>query len=111
MVQARPNELIMGKELNIHLLNKAFENRVRLGIMSILMVNDSIDFNRTKELLAVTDGNLASHITALEKEGFIHVKKEFVGKKPLTSYSATKMGIKAFEEHLNTLEKIIQRKE
>lgn len=93
---------------NIHQLNKAFENRIRLGIMSILMVNDLVDFNRMKELLNVTDGNLASHISALEKEAFIHVKKEFVGKKPLTSYSITKLGIVAFEEHLNALEALIK---
>lgn len=77
--------------------------------MSVLMVNDSIDFNTMKELLDVTDGNLASHSTALEKEGFIHVKKEFVGKKTLTTYSATKTGIKAFETHLDALEKLIKK--
>ncbi|MCE3294843.1 MAG: Transcriptional regulator ArsR family [Crocinitomicaceae bacterium] len=98
----------MNKIPNIQDLNKAFENRVRLGIMSILMVNDSVDFNRMKELLNVTDGNLASHVSALEKEGFIHVKKEFVGKKPLTTYSVTKIGMKAFEDHLNALEKLIR---
>jgi DNA-binding MarR family transcriptional regulator len=82
---------------------------VRLGIMSVLMVNDSMDFNTLKELLDVTDGNLASHSAALEKEGFIHIKKEFVGKKTLTTYSATKTGIKAFEIHLDTLEKLIKK--
>lgn len=95
---------------NIHKLNKAFENRVRLGIMSVLMVNDSMDFNSLKDLLQVTDGNLASHATALEKEGLIHIKKEFAGKKTLTTYSATKVGIKAFEEHLDALEKLIRHK-
>ncbi len=94
---------------NIHKLNKAFESRVRLGIMSILMVNDSMDFNSMKDLLQVTDGNLASHSAALEKEGYIHVKKEFVGKKTLTTYSATKIGVKAFEEHLDALEKLLKR--
>lgn len=94
---------------NIHKLHKAFESRVRLGIMSVLMVNDSIDFNTLKDLLQVTDGNLASHSAALEKEGFIHIKKEFVGKKTLTTYSATKLGVKAFEEHLDALEKLIKR--
>lgn len=94
---------------NIHKLNKAFENRVRLGIMSVLMVNDSIDFNSLKELLQVTDGNLASHSAALEKEGLIHIKKEFAGKKTLTTYSATKIGVKAFEEHLDALEKLIKQ--
>jgi DNA-binding MarR family transcriptional regulator len=94
---------------NIHKLNKAFENRVRLGVMSVLMVNDSVDFNTMKELLKVTDGNLASHTAALEKEGFLHIKKEFSGKKTLTTYSATKTGIKAFEEHLDALEKLIRK--
>lgn len=94
---------------NIHKLNKAFESRVRLGIMSVLMVNDSIDFNSLKELLQITDGNLASHATALEKEGLIHIKKEFVGKKTQTTYSATKIGVKAFEDHLDALEKLLNR--
>lgn len=94
---------------DLHKLHKAFESRVRLGIMSVLMVNDSVDFNSLKELLDVTDGNLASHAAALEKEGFIHIKKEFVGKKTLTTYSATKAGVKAFEAHLDTLEKLIKK--
>lgn len=98
------------KSIDIHKLNKAFENRVRLGIMSILMVNDSMDFNSLKDLLQVTDGNLASHASALEKEGLIHIKKEISGKKTLTTYSATKIGVKAFEEHLNALEKLIKGK-
>ncbi|MCW3076987.1 MAG: transcriptional regulator [Bacteroidetes bacterium] len=94
---------------NIHKLNKAFESRVRLGIMSVLMVNDSVDFITLKELLNVKDGNLASHSASLEKEGYIHIKKEFVGKKTLTTYSATKTGVKAFEIHLDTLEKLIRK--
>lgn len=96
------------KSIDIHKLNKAFENRVRLGIMSILMVNDSMDFNSIKDLLKVTDGNLASHASALEKEGLIHIKKEIAGKKTLTTYSATKIGVKAFEEHLTALEKLLK---
>jgi DNA-binding HxlR family transcriptional regulator len=95
---------------DIHKLNKAFENRVRLGIMSVLMVNDSMDFNSLKDLLQVTDGNLASHSSALEKEGLIHIRKEFAGKKTLTSYSATKFGVKAFEDHLDALEKLLKLK-
>ncbi len=97
-------------KINIHKLNKAFENRVRLGMMSVLMVNDSMDFNSLKDLLQVTDGNLASHAAALEKEGLIHIKKEIMNKKTLTTYSATKPGIKAFEEHLDALEKLIKGK-
>lgn len=88
-------------------LNKAFESRVRLGIMSILMVNDFVDFNTLKEQLKITDGNLASHINALEKLKYIQIRKRFVGKKPNTSYSASKEGKKAFNEHLDALEKII----
>jgi DNA-binding MarR family transcriptional regulator len=95
---------------DIHQLNKAFESRVRLGIMSVLMVNDSIDFNSLKELLKVTDGNLASHAAALEQEGLLHIKKGFSGKKTLTTYSATKSGVKAFESHLDALERLIKRK-
>lgn len=88
-------------------LNKAFESRVRLGIMSILMVNDYVEFSTLKEQLDVTDGNLASHINALEKQEYILVKKKFIGKKPNTSFSATPLGKKAFVEHLNALEKLI----
>ena len=89
-------------------LNKAFESRVRLGIMSILLVNDSVDFNTLKEMLQVTDGNIASHITALEKLNYIEVRKQFIGKKPNTSYAVTSSGKKAFAEHLDALEKLIK---
>lgn len=77
--------------------------------MSALAVNDTLDFNTLKEYLDVTDGNLASHLRALEKEEFIGVNKTFVGRKPNTQYVMTKTGKKAFEEHLNALEKIINR--
>ena len=89
-------------------LNKAFESRVRLGIMSILLVNESVDFNTLKELLQVTDGNIASHITALEKFNYIEIRKQFIGKKPNTSYAVTNSGKKAFAEHLDALEKLIK---
>ncbi len=88
-------------------LNKHFESRVRLGVMSVLMVNDWVDFSTLKENLDVTDGNLASHIKALEGEKYIEVKKQFLNKKPNTSYRATQKGKTAFEDHLNTLEKLI----
>lgn len=73
------------------------------------MVNDWYDFNSFKELLGVTDGNLASHLRALEDTGYIEVKKEFIGKKPKTSYRATLEGRDAFQEHLNALEQIIKK--
>ncbi len=93
--------------ININELNKEFESRVRLGIMSVLMVNDWIDFTEMKNLLEITDGNLASHSNALEKSNYIEIKKEFVGKKTKTSYRVTNSGRKAFEEHLNALEKLL----
>ena len=89
-------------------LNKDFESRVRLGIMSILMVNQWVDFTEMKNLLNITDGNLASHSSALEKSEYIEVKKEFVGKKPKTSYQVTPRGRAAFKEHLSYLEKLMK---
>lgn len=89
-------------------LHKAFESRVRLGIMSVLAVNDSVEFNSLKEYLNVTDGNLASHLKALEKEEFIGIEKSFIGRKPNTKYSITISGKKAFNNHLLALEKLIQ---
>ena len=93
----------------IYDLNKAFESRVRLGIMSILLVNDSVDFNTLKEQLHITDGNIASHITALEKLAYIKVSKQFIGKKPNTTYTVTQEGKKAFSDHLDALEKLIKQ--
>ncbi|WP_313807663.1 transcriptional regulator [Flavobacterium sp.] len=90
-------------------INKAFDNRIRLGIMSILMVNDSADFSTLKELLGITDGNLASHAKALEAENYIVVEKQFIGKKPNTSYRATNEGKKAFQDHIEALEKLISK--
>jgi DNA-binding MarR family transcriptional regulator len=90
-------------------LNREFESRVRLGIMSILMVNDKAEFKTLKELLELTDGNLASHLSALEKANYIKVKKQFIDRKPNTTYSATREGKKAFSEHLNILEKFLRK--
>lgn len=94
----------------IDTLNKAFESRIRLGIMSILMVNDQVDFTMLKELLQITDGNIASHIGGLEKLGYVSVTKQFVGKKPNTSYAATIAGKEAFTKHIQALEQLIQTK-
>lgn len=90
-------------------INKAFDHRVRLGIMSILMVNEQMDFNRLKELLDVTDGNLASHMKALENVEYITVTKQFIGKKPNTSYHASELGRQAFQQHLAALEQLIKK--
>jgi DNA-binding MarR family transcriptional regulator len=89
--------------------DKAFENVIRLRIMSILMVNDRYDFNSLKDILEVTDGNLASHLRNLENSEYIRVEKSFVGRKPLTNYSATEGGKKAFQNHLEFLENLINQ--
>ena len=88
-------------------LQKVFESRIRLGIMSALMVNDTLDFNALKELLELTDGNLASHLKALEQQEIIVVSKQFVGRKPSTTYRATEQGKDLFRQHLAALEQLI----
>lgn len=93
---------------NLEQFDKAFENRVRLQIMSVLVANVHYDFNSLKDLLNVTDGNLASHLKALEKEDYILVEKTFVGRKPNTRYIATDQGKIAFSKHLEALEELIK---
>lgn len=88
-------------------INKVFDHRIRLGIMSILMVNEFADFNMLKELLDVTDGNLASHVKALEAAEYIEVEKQFIGRKPNTRYSTSKLGEMEFKKHIDALEKLI----
>src|SRR5688500_7384335 len=89
-------------------LNKVFDSRIRMGVMSILMVNEEVSFNDLKQMLDVTDGNLASHLTNLEENGYIKVHKGFIGRKTNTTYSITKVGEKAFKEHLQALESMIR---
>jgi DNA-binding MarR family transcriptional regulator len=89
-------------------LNKVFDSRVRLAVMSALTMNESLNFNALKDMLNVTDGNLASHIAALEQERYVVVKKKFVGKKPQTTYALTAAGRKAFTEHIDALEQLIR---
>jgi DNA-binding MarR family transcriptional regulator len=89
-------------------LNKVFESRIRLGVMSILMVNDEISFNDLKAMLEVTDGNLATHLVTLEENGFVKVHKGFVGRKTNTTYSITRTGEKIFNDHINALENMIK---
>jgi DNA-binding MarR family transcriptional regulator len=89
--------------------DKAFENRIRLQIMSVLVANENYDFNSLKELLNVTDGNLASHLKSLEKEEYIIIHKSFLGKKPNTTYEASDNGRKAFKMHLQALENLIKQ--
>lgn len=92
-------------------LNKAFENKIRLAIMSALIVNEYVTFNTLKDLLGVTDGNLASHLKSLEKSKYIEVKKLFVNRKPNTRYSVTSAGKKAFEKHIDAIEKLLRQEQ
>lgn len=89
-------------------LNKIFESRIRMGVMSVLMLNDEVNFNDLKQLLELTDGNLASHLINLEENGYIKVHKGFIGRKTNTTYSITRAGEKAFSEHIEALEGIIR---
>jgi len=95
-------------KISIDSLQKAFESRVRLGIMSVLILHDWVEFVALKDYLQVTDGNLASHLSALEKLNFIQSRKQFIGNKPNTSYAATKLGRDSFGNHLNALESLIK---
>jgi DNA-binding transcriptional ArsR family regulator len=97
------------KTSSLEQFDKAFENRIRLQIMSVLMANERYDFNSLKELLKVTDGNLASHLKALEKEEYITVYKSFLGRKPNTQYAASSPGRLAFKKHLEALENLIKQ--
>ncbi|MEM9835460.1 MAG: transcriptional regulator [Bacteroidota bacterium] len=91
-------------------LNKLFNHRTRMGIMAILMVNEWVDFVTLRDTLKVTDGNLASHLKALNKAQQVETEKKFVDGKPKTSYRATTAGQAAFHEHLNELERFIDLK-
>ena len=89
-------------------LNKIFDNSIRLGVMSVLMENDQMSFKDLKQMMEVTDGNLATHLVTLEESGFIKVHKGFVGRKTNTTYSITKAGQKAFSDHIAALEQMIK---
>ncbi|MDX2305942.1 MAG: transcriptional regulator [Microscillaceae bacterium] len=88
-------------------LDEAFNHKNRVGIMAILVVNDWVEFNTLKQLLNLEDGTLASHLKAFEKLAYIEYKKEFIGRKPRTSYRYTDRGKTAFNNHLNALEELI----
>jgi DNA-binding MarR family transcriptional regulator len=89
-------------------LNKIFDSRIRMGVMSILIVNEEVSFNDLKQMLGVTDGNLASHMVNLEENGYVKVHKGFIGRKTNTTYSITRAGEKAFKDHIEALENMIK---
>jgi DNA-binding MarR family transcriptional regulator len=90
-------------------LDRVLEHRIRLQIVSVLVTEDALDFNSLKETLNVTDGNLASHIKALEREKYISVNKTFIDRKPNTRYKITERGRNAFRKHLDALEQLIRQ--
>lgn len=92
----------------IEKLNKVFESRIRLGVMSVLVVNEEMNFKDLRQLLELTDGNLATHLNVLEENGFIKVHKGFIGRKTNTTYQITKAGERAFRNHLEALEGMIR---
>lgn len=93
----------------IHRLNKVFESRIRLGVMSVLLLHERTGFNDLKKLLDLTDGNLASHLQVLEQQGYLKVHKGFVGKKVSTQYTITSAGERAFRSHLAAMEHLIRK--
>jgi len=88
-------------------LNKTFDNRIRVGVMSILMRSNWVDFVTLRNTLEATDGNLSSHLSALEKQNMIKLKKQFVNNRPKTSYKISRNGLRKFTEHLIAYEKLI----
>jgi DNA-binding HxlR family transcriptional regulator len=90
-------------------LDKAFDNRMRIGIMSILLRSNWVDFTTLRNTLKATDGNLSSHLSTLEKHNMIKLKKQFVNNRPKTSYKISRNGLRKFTLHLDALEKLIKR--
>lgn len=97
------------KDLIDKLNNKFFESRVRLGVMSMLMVEDWVHYSEIKKSLELTDGNLATHLKLLRSNELIEEKKEFINRKPHTTYRATDKGREEFSAYLDALEELIRR--
>jgi DNA-binding MarR family transcriptional regulator len=108
IISVKSKEVMANSTNPISGLNKIFDNRIRLGVMSVLMVNEEMSFNDLKQLMEVTDGNLATHLVTLEENGFIKVHKGFIGRKTNTTYSITRAGQKAFSDHITALEQMIK---
>ena len=108
IISVNSKEVMANSTNPISGLNKIFDNRIRLGVMSVLMVNEEISFNDLKQMMEVTDGNLATHLVTLEENGFIKVHKGFIGRKTNTTYSITRSGQKAFSDHITALEQMIK---
>ncbi len=89
-------------------LDRLIHERLRLGIVSALAVNESLSFNELKELLKTTDGNLSVHARKLEEAAYIACEKYFEGRTPKTEYRLTTAGRRALEHYLNHMEALIR---
>lgn len=94
-------------KLDLQNINKAFESKIRLGIMSALSVNDKVDFTTLKSILDTSDGNIASHTRHLETLGYIMADKQFINRKPNTSFSITPLGKQMFTSHIKALAQLL----
>ncbi len=93
---------------NAHKLDRLVHERLRLGILSALAVNESLTFNELKRLLDTTDGNLSVHARKLEEAGYVGCAKSFANRMPKTEYRLTAAGRRALERYLDHMEALIQ---
>jgi DNA-binding HxlR family transcriptional regulator len=92
----------------LHEMDDAIHQKARLGIMSTLLALGEAEFKLLKETLALSDGNLSTHLALLEERGYVEARKEFIRKKPRTTYTPTEAGRVAFNRYLSALERIIR---
>ena len=90
-------------------LDRVIHEKVRLAIMSLLAASPQLSFTEMRDTLSMTDGNLTAHVRTLQEAGYVSVTKEFQGGRPLTTYSLTAQGRKAFATYINLLEQIVQQ--
>jgi DNA-binding HxlR family transcriptional regulator len=98
-----------GAPLSMHEIDRLIHERLRLGIISALAVNDSLTFNELKHSVKTSDGNLSVHARKLEEAGYVACAKSFEGRTPRTEYSLTTVGRRALERYLNHMEAVIGR--
>lgn len=97
----------MASKVDFNGLDTVVHGPVRLGILTLLQVDGPLDFTALKKRLGVPDGAMGSHLQRLEEEGYVSVKKEFVGKRPRSTYRLLPAGRAAFAKHLLNLKSII----
>lgn len=107
-VRHKPVQAVDPVESSVPHLDRVIHERMRLGIVSALAVNDSLTFNELKKLLQTTDGNLSVHARRLEDANYVECEKTFEGRMPKTEYRLTARGRKAFEHYLDHMEALIQ---